>query len=91
MRSQSEAITARHHTKAGGAAEPAMKAIGAPATNFKYIDRHAVRLVIKDSATQEIVIIFVRKGSYYKLPGEGIEAGEDYHVATIREHRDYCM
>ena len=85
MSGQSEAMNAGHDTNTGGAAPPAMKNIGARATNVKYIDRHAVRLVIKNSATQEIVIIFVRKGSYYKLPGGGVEAGEDHRVAAVRE------
>lgn len=62
-----------------------MKTIGARDSNVKYIDRHAVRLVIKNSATQKIVIIFVRKGSYYKFPGGGVEAGEDHRVAAVRE------
>jgi 8-oxo-dGTP diphosphatase len=36
----------------------------------------------------EIIIIFVNKGSYYKLPGGGIEAGEDHCVAGEREVKE---
>lgn len=85
MGGQSRAITAGHDTNAGGAATPAKRTIGTRATNVKYIDRHAVRLIIKNSATQEIAIVFVRKGSYYKLPGGGVEAGEDHRVTAVRE------
>ena len=69
----------------GIAAPPASKTIGSRTSNVKYIDRYAVRLLITNAATSELALIFVQRGSYYKLPGGGIEADEDHSVAAMRE------
>ncbi|EON69303.1 hypothetical protein W97_08463 [Coniosporium apollinis CBS 100218] len=49
-----------------------------------YTERLAVRIIMKNDMT-EIVIILVKNGNYYKLPGGGIEAGEDHRIAGERE------
>jgi 8-oxo-dGTP diphosphatase len=61
---------------------PMPKVIGTK-KNISYIERQAVRLVISNSKNQ--IIIHARKENYYKLPGGGIEAGEDGRVAGERE------
>ncbi|KAI9708370.1 MAG: hypothetical protein M1820_004074 [Bogoriella megaspora] len=50
----------------------------------QYVDRYAVHDIIKKDK-DEIAIIYVVKGNYYKLPGGGIEADEDHATAAKRE------
>ena len=72
-------------TKDGTVGVPLSKIIGCRTSNVKYIGRYAVRLLITNAATSELALIFVQKGSYYKLLGGGIEADEDHSVAAFRE------
>ena len=60
------------------------RAIGVKAEGVQYVDRHAVRIITK-SDKDEIVIIYAKKGNYYKLPGGGVEKGEDHRIAGERE------
>ena len=60
------------------------KIIGVKAEGIQYVDRHAVRIITK-SDKDEIVIIYAKKGNYYKLPGGGVEKGEDHRLAGERE------
>ena len=63
----------------------ASKTIGSQDSDVKYIDRHAVRLLITNAATSEIALIFVQKCNYHKLPGGEVEADEDHSFAAMRE------
>lgn len=52
--------------------------------DIAYKIRKASRsIVINDS--QEIALLYVSKNNYHKLPGGGIEAGEDIEMALNRE------
>lgn len=46
--------------------------------------RHATRTVLLDQQNQ-IAIIYVEKHNYYKVPGGGIEEGENLETAAKRE------
>jgi len=50
----------------------------------KYRERRAVRVLVSN-AKGEIAIIHARKEDYYKVPGGGIDEGENHHVAGARE------
>lgn len=52
-----------------------------------YKVREAVRAVVMNSKG-EIALLFVAKENYYKLPGGGIEKGEDKMTALQRECRE---
>jgi 8-oxo-dGTP diphosphatase len=49
-----------------------------------YYVRHAARAVIADD-DGNIALIYAKQRNYYKLPGGGIEEGEDIHEALRRE------
>jgi len=49
-----------------------------------YFVRHAARAVIADD-NGKIALIYAKRRNYYKLPGGGIEEGEDIHEALRRE------
>jgi len=61
------------------------KTIGTKQAGVQYEERRAVRTIIQDAAEAKIILIFVEKGQYYKLPGGGIEADEDHALAAERE------
>ena len=65
----------------------ASKVIGVKAEDVHYVDRHAVR-IITASDKGEIVIIYVKKGNYFKLPGGGVEKGEDHRIAGERDAKE---
>jgi 8-oxo-dGTP diphosphatase len=50
----------------------------------QYTERQAVR-TIAISIAGDIAILHAKKEHYYKLPGGGIEAGENHQVAGTRE------
>ena len=57
--------------------------------NYEYIDiayklRKASRSIVFNDS-QKIALLFVSKNNYHKLPGGGIEAGEDIKTALNRE------
>ncbi|KAJ9640490.1 hypothetical protein H2201_006469 [Coniosporium apollinis] len=52
--------------------------------DIAYTERLAVRIIMKNDK-DEIVIIFVKNGNYYKLPGGGIEPDEDHRFAGERK------
>lgn len=60
------------------------KTIGVKAEGIQYVERRAVRIINK-SDKDEIIIIYAKKGNYYKLPGGGVEKGEDHRLAGERE------
>lgn len=49
-----------------------------------YRTREAARAVVTDEH-QNIALLYVAKDNYYKLPGGGIEQGEDPRIALDRE------
>ncbi len=49
--------------------------------------RHAVRLVLED-VNGNIALIYSDKHGHHKLPGGGIEEGEDFEVAAMREAKE---
>lgn len=59
--------------------------IGHPVPGVNYTNRTAVRAILQDSETEDIAIIHVNRGNYYKLPGGGIDPDEDHLVALSRE------
>ncbi|KAK4209550.1 NUDIX hydrolase domain-like protein [Rhypophila decipiens] len=63
---------------------PTPKAIGAKKEHVNYADRHAVRVVAFNPSGQ-IAIVHAKRDSYYKLPGGGIDPGEDHITAVERE------
>jgi len=65
--------------------EASIKTIGQQNPNVAYIDRRAVRVILYNPITKHIALIHVVKGNYYKLPGGGIDDGEDHAVAVARE------
>lgn len=54
------------------------------------VERHAVRVVLRD-ATGAVLMFRAREatlpelGSWWELPGGGLEPGEDYRLAAVRE------
>jgi 8-oxo-dGTP diphosphatase len=60
------------------------KTIGLQKDDINYVERRAVRVIIKNDKA-EIAIIYAKKDNYYKLPGGGIEADEDHGIAAKRE------
>ncbi|KAH6652580.1 NUDIX domain-containing protein [Truncatella angustata] len=60
------------------------KVIGCKQPGIQYTERTAVRVVVK-SPNNHVIVIKVNKGNYYKLPGGGVEAGEDHQQSAERE------
>ncbi|KAM7213375.1 NUDIX hydrolase domain-like protein [Rhypophila decipiens] len=63
---------------------PSPKAIGAKKEHVNYGNRHAIRVVAFNPSGQ-IAIVHAKRDSYYKLPGGGIDPGEDHITAAERE------
>ena len=74
-------------TQPAGTEKVPSKVIGAKAENVHYIDRQAVRIVATN-ADAEIILLHAKKDNYYKLPGGGIEKGEDHRLAGVREAKE---
>lgn len=55
-----------------------------PAEVAQYRVRHAARAVVTD-ATGQVALLYVGKFGYYKLPGGGLDEGEDIASALARE------
>lgn len=60
------------------------KLIGEKDQSTQYVERSAVRVVVQGPDGQ-VLVIKVRKGNYFKLPGGGVEGGEDHVEAAERE------
>jgi ADP-ribose pyrophosphatase YjhB (NUDIX family)/ribosomal protein S18 acetylase RimI-like enzyme len=60
--------------------------LGFPASevSVNYVERRAARSVLLN-AHNEVALIYVAKGHYYKLPGGGLEENEDFSQALKRE------
>lgn len=66
---------------------PSPKTIGQADPETNYVRRYAIRVVAFDSAN-EVAIIFAERDNYYKLPGGGIDPGEDHDIAAQREMQE---
>ncbi|KAH6854283.1 NUDIX hydrolase domain-like protein [Chaetomium sp. MPI-CAGE-AT-0009] len=66
---------------------PPPKVIGIEKPGVSYTDRHSARVVAFNDKG-EVAIIFAKRENYYKLPGGGIEPGEDHEAAAKREFRE---
>ncbi|KAK5119409.1 hypothetical protein LTR85_007509 [Meristemomyces frigidus] len=58
----------------------AQKVIGSK-QDRNYVERAAVRLIMRNDGG-DVVLIWFAKGEYFKLPGGGIESGEEHTVAA---------
>lgn len=58
-----------------------------PAGANGYATRHAARAILLNDR-HEVALLHVRNGGYHKLPGGGVEAGEDALQALRREVRE---
>ncbi|KAF2737875.1 hypothetical protein EJ04DRAFT_520908 [Polyplosphaeria fusca] len=63
---------------------PTPKTVGSAKPNISYTRCHAIR-VVAFNAAGDIALIFAKRDNYYKLPGGGIDPGEDHDVAAQRE------
>ena len=52
--------------------------------NTELNPRRAARIVLLDE-TGQVAIIYASKSNYYKIPGDGVEDGEDFEAAALRE------
>ncbi|KAK4184257.1 NUDIX domain-protein [Podospora australis] len=60
------------------------KVIGTRKDGIVYQERRAVR-VLAITPDDRVVIVKASRDNYYKLPGGGVEEGEDHRVAAERE------
>jgi 8-oxo-dGTP diphosphatase len=60
------------------------KTFGSYNETLSYKERKAVRLLISNNKDQ-VIVVHMNKGNYYKLPGGGIEDVEDHTLAGERE------
>lgn len=65
-------------------AAPPSKRVGVKDPSVSYQDRQAVRVIVQNSRN-EIILIHIAKGSYFKLPGGGVDPGEPHSLAAERE------
>ncbi|KAK4139645.1 uncharacterized protein C8A04DRAFT_40561 [Dichotomopilus funicola] len=63
---------------------PPTKVIGSPSSSTSYTPRSAVR-IIAFNPQGHIAILHAARDNYYKLPGGGVEPGEDHETAARRE------
>ena len=64
------------------------KVIGFRQEGTAYTERSAVRVIVTSSdggGDDRVVLVKARKNNYYKLPGGGVDEGEDYRKAAERE------
>jgi 8-oxo-dGTP diphosphatase len=63
------------------------KTIGAKEVGVIYISRQAIS-VITFNTTDQISLIHAKSDNYFKLPGGGIDPGENHLVAVQREMQE---
>jgi 8-oxo-dGTP diphosphatase len=66
---------------------PIPKTIGKKEPDTTYTSRQAIRVIAFNSAGS-VAIIYAERDNYYKLPGGGIDPGEDHDVAARREMQE---
>jgi len=64
-----------------------LKTIGIKKNNIKYRKRDAARAIVLDDIGR-LALLFVSKKNYHKLPGGGLEDGENTKKALEREIRE---
>lgn len=74
------------NTQVDSSATSRFKTFGTPDPTLRYdnLYRNSARLVIRNKDSQ-ILLIRVSSDSYYKLPGGGLEPGENFLEAARRE------
>jgi len=68
-------------------ANPQRKTIGTKEAGVQYVGRQAVR-VVAFNTSGHIAVIHAKRDNYYKLPGGGIDPGEDHLIAVQREMQE---
>jgi 8-oxo-dGTP diphosphatase len=63
------------------------KVIGTKKDGVSYVERQVIR-VVTFNAAGKIPIIHAKRDNYYKLPGGGIEPGEEHGSAAQREMQE---
>ncbi|OBT87950.1 hypothetical protein VE02_04530 [Pseudogymnoascus sp. 03VT05] len=66
---------------------PTPKVIGTKRPEVSYKKRSAAR-VIAFNAAGEVAIVYAKREKYYKLPGGGIDPGEQHEMAALREMQE---
>ncbi|KFY43407.1 hypothetical protein V494_02006 [Pseudogymnoascus sp. VKM F-4513 (FW-928)] len=66
---------------------PTPKVIGTKRPGVAYKDRSSAR-VVAFNAAEKIAILFAKRETYYKLPGGGIDPGEEHEAAASREMQE---
>jgi 8-oxo-dGTP pyrophosphatase MutT (NUDIX family) len=61
------------------------KVIGHKSPDIKYVERSAVRAILYNAVNDQIAVVHIAKGNYFKLPGGGVEDDEDHTLAVARE------
>ncbi len=61
-----------------------MESTSTQTANHSLKEKYSTRTVLLDDS-QRVAILNVKKHGYYKIPGGGIEAGEDLETAAKRE------
>ncbi|MGH9062305.1 MAG: NUDIX domain-containing protein, partial [Acidimicrobiales bacterium] len=67
--------------------------MGWPPDDLPVVERHAVRVVLIDAGGAVLLfrareITYPELGEWWELPGGGIEPGETYRQAAVRELRE---
>ena len=75
-------VTAAHE---GKTSQKSMKVIGIKANDNDYETEFELRVIIKNNKDEMIILSAKKKDNYYKLPGGGIDDGEDDQTAVERE------
>ena len=68
-------------------ATPQRKTIRTNEADIQYVGRRAVR-VVAFNTSGFIAVIHAKRDNYYKLPGGGIDPGEDHLIAVRREMQE---
>ncbi|OBT74541.1 hypothetical protein VF21_07536 [Pseudogymnoascus sp. 05NY08] len=66
---------------------PTPKVIGTKRSEVSYKERSAAR-VIAFNAAGKVAIVYAKRERYYKLPGGGIDPGEQHEMAALREMQE---
>lgn len=73
--------------KMAAPAFPTPKVIGTKRPEVSYEERSAAR-VVAFNAAGKVAIVYAKRDGYYKLPGGGIDPGEQHEEAAMREMQE---